>query len=44
VDGRTLDKIEFSGLSIDYDISQYTSGIYFIKDVDTSEIIKFIKL
>ena len=44
VDGRILDKIEFSGLSIDYDISQYTSGIYFIKNADTSEIIKFIKL
>ena len=44
VDGRVLDKIDFSGHSFDYDISQYKSGIYFIKDVDTSELVKFIKI
>jgi len=31
LDGKILDKIQFSGLSFDYDISQYKSGIYFIK-------------
>jgi len=44
VDGRILDKIKFSGLSYDYDISQYKSGIYLIKDMDTSELVKFVKI
>gem|GEM_PF-6250536 len=34
----------FSGHSFDYDISQYKSGLYFIKDVETSELVKFIKI
>jgi hypothetical protein len=44
IDGRVIDKINFNGYSYNYDISEYNSGIYFIKDVSTSELVKFIKL
>ena len=44
VDGQVIDKISFTGYNVEYNVSQYQNGVYFIKDLKTSELLKFIKL
>ena len=44
VDGQVIDKINFTGYDVEYNVSQYQNGVYFIKDLNTSELLKFIKL
>jgi len=43
-EGKRMDNIQYVGHYIEYNISELTNGIYYIKDDINSEIIKFIKL